>query len=169
MSCYPCRAAGKDAPHRAEEYHTEVERVTGSLRLANDLAELSRLSDWVRELASELDLPPGKVFHLDMALEEIVTNVMKYAYGEDVDKPIEVSYELKNDRLMITVADYGPEFNPLQAEAPDTEKALEEMTIGGLGIALTLKMMDRVDYRRHDSKNLLTMVQNLAAVETDQP
>lgn len=136
--------------------------MAGSLTLKNDLAELSRLSQWVQELGEEVGLSPQELFHLDMSLEEIVTNVMKYAYGQGVDKAIELTWEVTDGRLSVSVMDFGPEFNPLNAEAPAEGLELEEMSIGGLGIHLTLKMMDRVDYRRDNGRNILMMVKKLA-------
>jgi serine/threonine-protein kinase RsbW len=55
------------------------------------------------------------------------------------------------------VEDDGEPFNPLEAPEPDTEKSLEERTIGGLGIHLVRKLMDRLEYKREGERNLLTV------------
>lgn len=136
--------------------------MTGSLTLNNDLAELSRLSQWVQELGDKVGLEPRELFHLDMSLEEVVTNVMKYAYGEGVTLAIELAWQLKEENLIVTVTDFGPEFNPLKAAAPEKGLELEQMSIGGLGIHLTIKMMDRVEYSRVDDKNILTLAKRVA-------
>ena len=54
-------------------------------------------------------------------------------------------------------------FNPLGIETPDTELSLEEREIGGLGIHLIRKMIDRVSYRRRIDKNVITVVEFLKA------
>ncbi|MBQ5548812.1 MAG: ATP-binding protein, partial [Prevotella sp.] len=67
--------------------------------------------------------------------------------------------EIEKDEHAITIRlkDGGVAFNPLEVEAPDITKPLEERQIGGLGIFIMLKKMDAVNYEYTDSENILTI------------
>lgn len=135
--------------------------VRSSLTLKNDLAELTRMNVWLEELAEGLNLEPKAVYALDLALEEIVTNVMKYAYGPGVEADIELLAKTEGRELILEVMDSGREFNPLEIEDPEQGLAVEEMDIGGLGIHLTKQFVERVEYRRENGKNILLIGKNL--------
>jgi anti-sigma regulatory factor (Ser/Thr protein kinase) len=90
-------------------------------------------------------------------LEEIVTNVICHGCCDGSHASIEVELALQPDELVMTVEDSATPFDPLQAPAPDLEAALEDRPIGGLGVHLVRKLMDRVTYERRDGKNRLVM------------
>ena len=98
---------------------------------------------------------------VELALEEVLVNVINYAYPQDQNPPGTIEVECSwDDRqiLTIVVADQGAAFDPLNKPDPDTTLSIEERDIGGLGIYLTKKMMDQVTYDRSRGKNKLTMV-----------
>lgn len=124
--------------------------------------QLSEVYGFVERVADELMLNEKMCMTLNLALEEAVTNVIKYAYprkkGED---NIIIRLEKKEDRLKITVMDSGIHFNPTKKERPDTSLPLQERKIGGLGILLIDEIMTKVSYRRRDNRNILTMTKEL--------
>lgn len=128
-----------------------------ALTLANDLTQLERLQAWVESLGDELGLTPQQVFHLNLALEEVVTNVMKYAYGPGVDLPIGLLCRVGRTRVEIQVEDQGPEFNPLATPPPDPGLPLEQRKVGGVGIYLAEQVMDELSYARRGGRNVLTI------------
>ena len=100
---------------------------------------------------------------MHVVLDELLTNIISYAYLDDEKHDIGIKVELSADRLKMSMVDDGIPFNPLGLETPDTELSLEERKIGGLGIHLVRKMMDRVSYRRRIDKNVITVVEFLNA------
>ena len=97
------------------------------------------------------------VFNLQLALEECVTNVIMYAYPAEEEHTIKVTAELIQPELILTIEDSGIAFDPTQVSEADTSLSAEERPIGGLGIFLVRQLMDSVDYRREEGKNLLTL------------
>ncbi|MBK8316480.1 MAG: ATP-binding protein [Acidobacteria bacterium] len=90
-------------------------------------------------------------------LDEILTNVISYAY-EDADQHlINIRGKLADGFLTIEVEDDGREFDPLKSDNPDLDSGLQERPIGGLGIHLVKKLTDQLEYHRQDGKNLLVM------------
>jgi serine/threonine-protein kinase RsbW len=72
-----------------------------------------------------------------------------------------VSLRLSDAGLTMTIADDGPEFNPLSLPAPDTKASLAERPVGGHGVSLVRQMMDGVDYRRVGARNQLSVTKQL--------
>lgn len=104
---------------------------------------------------------PALEFTLRLVLEELVVNVVNYAYGEGGDGPLEITVDNSEEAIVITLTDQGMPFNPLQQEAPDTSLDAEERPVGGLGIFLVRQMMDNVGYRYEAGRNVLTVVKKI--------
>ena len=99
-----------------------------------------------------------------LACEEIIMNVIFYAYPKDVDGFLDVDIQKAPDnaaapgaRITISFADGGIPFNPLEHKTPDTLLEWKLRDIGGLGIFLVIKKMDDVRYAYTDNKNILTI------------
>jgi sigma-B regulation protein RsbU (phosphoserine phosphatase) len=86
---------------------------------------------------------------------------MKYAYPEGEVHDIVLSVKLTDNRLMFKLIDTGKPFDPTIVPDADVNLSAEERQIGGLGIFLVRQIMDSVEYRRIDGKNILTMIKLL--------
>ena len=69
---------------------------------------------------------------------------------------------LEDGELVAEVEDDGTPFNPLDVPAPDVTRPIEDRPIGGLGIHLTKKMVDGIDYSLRDGKNVLRLRKKLS-------
>lgn len=96
-------------------------------------------------------------YAIHLVCEELVVNVVSYAYENEADGFLTIRIDKTDDTLSIQFVDGGVAFNPLEKEQPDTTLALEDREIGGLGIFLTKQMMDEVTYQRVDNENVLTI------------
>ncbi|MBQ8678632.1 MAG: ATP-binding protein [Treponema sp.] len=95
---------------------------------------------------------------IDLAVEEIFVNIAHYAYNPgEGDAWISVSFDEEDRVLTIIFKDNGKKFNPIAKEDPDVTLSAEEREIGGLGIFLTKKFMDSVNYEYKDNQNILTI------------
>lgn len=126
-----------------------------SIALHNDTRELPRLMTFVEKVCS--DCGYQDVMSMQLALEEVVVNVMQYAYAPDTVCAIEVHAELKGDELLFVVEDEGRPFNPTKVPDIDTGLSAEERSIGGLGIFIVRQTMDNVRYSRRNNHNILTL------------
>lgn len=97
------------------------------------------------------------VFSAVLALEEVVTNVIKYSYEDDLPHEIALEATLDAEGLVLRVADDGREFDPLSVSPPDFDKPPEERDVGGLGVHLLRNLAQRVKYKRHAGRNVLTL------------
>jgi len=92
-------------------------------------------------IARVRELPDEVLADLKLALTEAASNSVRHAYsGDDDTGVVEISYELRADRLVIEVTDEGEGFDPADAEGLP-----EELSEGGLGIAIIRAIADEVE------------------------
>lgn len=132
-----------------------------SILLANDIAEISKLNQFIEEIGDEFSLAPDLVFNLTLVMEEAVVNVINYAYPKEEHEKIYVSARLHGGSIIMVIADNGKEFDPTLAPEADITLSAEERPIGGLGIFLIRNIMNEVKYERIEGKNILTLEKKL--------
>ena len=93
---------------------------------------------------------------IDVAIDEIFGNIARYAYGNDRGS-VTVQFDVQDGLACITFIDAGKPFNPLTADEPDITLDADDREIGGLGIFLVKKTMDKVEYERKDNQNILKL------------
>jgi sigma-B regulation protein RsbU (phosphoserine phosphatase) len=94
---------------------------------------------------------------IEIAVEEIFSNIANYAYNEGGTVKIAISTQ---NGLKITFEDAGKPFNPTEQPAPDLNKPVKDREIGGLGIFMVKNIMDKVEYTRSEDKNILLIAKN---------
>ena len=97
-----------------------------------------------------------------VAIEEVFVNVAHYAY-KDGNGTVElnISFDEETRNACFQMIDSGVPFDPLKKEDPDISLSAEERNIGGLGIFITKKTMDKVSYTYENGKNILTMTKKI--------
>jgi serine/threonine-protein kinase RsbW len=101
-------------------------------------------------------VPPEAVWPLQVALDEIVANIVAHAAAGRGGNAFDLWFRRDDDCVQIVVADDGPAFDPLALPAPDVTLPLEARQPGGLGIMLIKALMDDVRYER-TARNVLTI------------
>ncbi|HSF59020.1 MAG TPA: SpoIIE family protein phosphatase [Candidatus Binatia bacterium] len=127
------------------------------IKLSNKLSELDRVNQTLAAFARRRGLAAKVVHDLNLALEEILINIISYGYTDKRDHEITVRLRTEPGEVGIDVEDDGQPFNPLEVPEPDTTTPLEERKVGGLGIHLVRKLMDGLEYKRLNDRNLLTI------------
>jgi len=132
-----------------------MERLEFTLR--NRLPEIARSQDELEKFATGHSFPQRKLHEVQLAFEEHLTNIVRYAYNDQAEHQIRVQFEFDSDELRIEVMDDGRPFNPLEHPAPDLTVPLDQRPIGGLGIHMIRKSLDGVEYRHEQNRNVLVM------------
>ena len=115
------------------------------------------------ELALLLERCPATApvrFRAEVIFEEVVTNVIRHAYGDDSTGQIEIQFVCDDDAIRFVFWDDGPAFDPVARPEPPLPTSLEDAREGGLGIFLVRKMASRVDYERARGRNRLSVTLN---------
>jgi len=130
---------------------------TLSITIANELAEIPRAQRLAEKFGAAHGISPEVTQAVSLALEEVVSNVIKYGYDGSERHSIDLLLSACGSGLTLRVADTGRPFNPLERPEVDTCIPLEERAVGGLGIHLIKSMMDEVQYTRQGNRNVLVL------------
>ena len=132
--------------------------IRASRTFRNDDSELRPLSEWFRAFAREIPLAETRVLDFELCLNELVTNIVHYAYADRGRHEIRIALEAKGEEIRATLEDDGRPFNPLEREAPAVPHSLDEAGIGGWGIPIVRAFADEISYERRDGRNRFTIV-----------
>ena len=125
--------------------------------MKNQVGELERVAVFIEEICEELGLGMELQMNLNLVMEEMVSNVIFYAYPEGTDAEIGLMAEYDGKELTFVLSDRGREFDPTLKEDADIDVNPIDREIGGMGIWIVKNIMNQVTYQRLEGKNLLTM------------
>ena len=126
------------------------------------IESISRVTAFVDEQLEALDCPMKAQMQIDVAIDELFGNIARYAYAPGTgEAAVRFDFDADTRTVSITFLDSGIPFDPLARAAPDINAPAEARAVGGLGIYLVRKTMDRVDYRYADGKNILTIQKHI--------
>jgi serine/threonine-protein kinase RsbW len=130
------------------------------LELNNRLSELTRIQEALEANAGLLGVPAAMIMPLNLVIEEAFTNIVNYAYDDQEQHTIGICLSGNKQELVITLTDDGMPYDPTQKSDPDIELPAQQRQVGGLGIFLIRKIMDKVEYERKDNKNIFILTKN---------
>ncbi|MEI7481333.1 MAG: ATP-binding protein [Elusimicrobiota bacterium] len=133
---------------------------TGHIKIPAVLGNLQAITDCVSAAAAAAGFTPRRVGDMELALEEAVTNVFKYASPGNPGE-IEITCAAGDGKFSIEIRDWGKEFDITKLPDPDLSQNISDRPIGGLGAYLIKRLADDVSYRRLPGLNILTLVFNL--------
>lgn len=127
------------------------------------IENIGAVTDFINGELEALNCPGQIQRQIDVAVDELFSNIAQYAYNPDVG-PATVRVEVTEDPLavIITFVDHGVPYDPLSRQDPDIHLSAEEREIGGLGVFLVKKTMDDVTYEYKNGQNILRIRKRLA-------
>jgi sigma-B regulation protein RsbU (phosphoserine phosphatase) len=132
-----------------------------SIVLPNDTQEVPRLNAFVEEVCQTVGFDDIVTMKVNVAVEEAVVNVMKYAYPAGHRGDVTIEAASNDTRLKFTIIDSGKPFDPTVQAEIDTTLPAKERKMGGLGIHIMRQNMDSMNYERMDNLNVLTLRKKL--------
>lgn len=132
------------------------------LNIAATIENIELVTEFVNEQLEALDCPMKAQVQIDIAIDELFSNIARYAYNPGVGNAT-VRVEVSEEPLavVITFIDNGVPYDPIAKADPDTTLSAEEREIGGLGIYMVKKSMDEIAYEYKDGQNILAIKKNL--------
>ena len=138
-----------------------------TIRIKNEIAEILRAGRETAEMLELQKLPPSFIRTINLGLEEVTSNIIKYGYDDEGVHWIELRLNLAPSELQITVTDDGREFNPLDYPEPDPVKLIDNPEPGGLGVRFLRHLFDEVQYRRDGGTNCLSLRKRVPGVSPE--
>ena len=149
-------AAGTGAGRQPMEgMQTDVIR---ELTLEADMTNLNRVLAFVDSRLEAAECDPSIQMVIDLAVEELFTNVASYAYAPGTGPvTIRVKTEGQSGTAEISFKDHGVPYDPLKQSGPNLDNDIESRRIGGLGIYMVKNSMDDMSYEYRDGNNVLVI------------
>ena len=125
------------------------------LTVPGSLDSLSAIRHYVTEAAAQVGLDHKATYRLQLAVDEIATNIILHGYEETgANGVVTVQAEISRDTLVITLEDASAPFDPRPLERTDhIDKPIKERPIGGLGVYLAMENVDKFDYEYVNNRN----------------
>lgn len=132
------------------------------LKIKNQMRELIIVEEQFDNFCKRYKIPDEARQKISVVLDELLNNIVTYAFPEDEEEHIiELKFVINDNRLIITIYDDGVPFNPFELDPPDIILSLDERSIGGLGTFLVRNLMDDEDeylYTRQNGMNVVRLV-----------
>ena len=123
-------------------------------KITNELHSLESLMNATTNFLEDHGVDGQTVYRINLALEEMVTNIIKYGYDDYENHEIDVALDILADEVVAVIKDDGHEFDPL-AQTKASDKDLDNQPIGGLGIHLIKQLVGKMSYQRDGKWNIL--------------
>lgn len=137
--------------------NTDKEVETLAIAASGD--EIRRACEWLAAALRQRDVPDPKAECLELALHEVLANVLAHggsaARAEPISICIEVRAKAATGEAHVKVRDAGMPFDPTGAPEHTPAKTLAEAPLGGLGLPLIRRCSDWMSYRREGGRNHL--------------
>lgn len=130
---------------------------TTELVISNDIGQVAVLRDALERIGAEHDLATKLLVQLQVALDEMASNVIKYAWPEGGAHELKVGITVAGGEVRIELVDDGRAFDPLAAAAPPPPQPGDKPKPGGRGIQLLRQIMDGIEYSRVEGRNHLQL------------
>lgn len=148
------------------DVHSEDNTTERRLVIKNQVPELEHLTEFIDQIGEEFNLGAALTGSMNLAMEEAVSNVVLYAYpAGEINHTIEIIFCKNSDHIKFTIIDRGAAFDPTAKKDADITLSAEDRGIGGLGIFMVKQIMDTVEYRRIEDKNVLSLTKNFISLE----
>ncbi len=121
-----------------------------------DISNINIVTSLVNDFLESGGCPVKTTMKIDIVIDEIFGNICNYAYGNQGGKAeIIVAVDEDANFVELTFKDCGIKFDPLEHKVPDVSLSAEEREIGGLGIFIVEKIMDKISYEYSNGQNVL--------------
>ena len=126
------------------------------------IENIPAVTAFVEEQLEQYDCPMKAQMQIDIAIDELFSNIAQYAYNPKTGKAtVRVEVTENPMSVIITFIDNGVPYNPLAKADPDVTLSADKREIGGLGIFMVKKSMDDISYEYKDGQNILKIKKNI--------
>ena len=126
------------------------------------IESIPAVTDFVDAQLEAIDCPMKAQMQINVAIDEIFSNISHYAYpGGEGEATVRFEYDPQAKEAKVCFRDHGVPYNSLNKSDPDVTLPAVERAVGGLGIFLVKKLMDRITYEYTDGMNVLCIIKKV--------
>lgn len=135
---------------------------SAKILIKSSTRNLFEVRNFIEENAKKYLNDANIINQIILSVDEACTNIIKHTYKFDESHEIEIQNFIDNNQFVVKIFYNGDEFDPNKKNNPDMKEYFAKYKVGGLGIPLMKKFMDKIDYMHYvDNFNELTLVKNL--------
>jgi serine/threonine-protein kinase RsbW len=134
--------------------HQTIEK---SWKIPNRLPALADAAKEVFDWLAGMSISSRAKYSTGLAVEEMITNMIKYGYDDEAEHLILVQISIHPDYLKIVFEDDGHAFDSTAYPSPDVENIVKSSRVGGLGIELVRRISAKMTYERDGAINRTTL------------
>lgn len=138
-------------------------------RIPNRIEAMSDAAKEVFDWMAEAPVSSRAKYSVGLVVEEMVGNVIKYAYEDDREHEILLSITIFPDHIRAVFEDDGRPFDPTTYPSPNVENLVNSNRVGGLGIELVRRVCTRMVYEREGGRNRNTLTIRRLEPDDTQP
>ena len=136
--------------------------------IRNETSQIAVVRDELDRLAVQWALPERALIHLQVALDEIVSNVIKYSWTDGGKHEVLVRIAAHPTGVSLDIFDDGRPFDPRQAPAPGPPPPGQRPRPGGVGIQMARKLVDELAYERVGGRNHTRLTKHFPVGESPE-
>lgn len=136
------------------------------ITIRNEISEISTVRDALDQLGNEFEVPGHALAQLQVATDELLSNIIKYSWADGSEHKVLVRIELNATGVSLDLFDDGQPFDPRQAPRPNVPPPGQRPLPGGLGVQLVKQLVDNLAYERINGRNHTRLTKNCAVGRT---
>jgi len=142
---------------------------TVDISVHNDVTDLPNVAETVDRVGADAGIPARTVMQLQVVLDEVLSNVIKYAWPDGGTHEFFVRIDVREGGIEVTITDDGRPFNPLAPSPPQPPPPGRCPRPGGVGIHMVKQLVDGFEYVRFDGHNRVTLTKRYSLEPPSQP
>lgn len=127
------------------------------ITITSSTKNLHLVRQFIEKKGESLNIDPNVLNQILVSVDEACTNIIKHNYKYNENNFIDVETDFKDKKFIITLIYKGDSFDPTKKISPDMKEYFAKYKVGGLGIPLMKKSMDKIEFY-HKEPNLNSLV-----------
>jgi anti-sigma regulatory factor (Ser/Thr protein kinase) len=129
-------------------------------KFKRDIQSLDKIFSFISEFITKYRIDDSLTFTLNLVVEELFTNLVKY--NSETSHDILISLSRDKNQLIISLTDFDVEpFDVTKSTEVDVDQSIKKRKVGGLGLHLVKRMVDYIDYEYKNRESKITLIKNL--------
>ncbi len=130
--------------------------------ITSSTVNLAKVRDFIENKAKLAGFAVDIINQIVLSVDEACTNIIKHTYKFDDSHTIEISYHYTDEQFIVILKYKGDGFDPNTRNNPDMKEYFSKYRVGGLGIPLMKKFMDKIEFiHKNPDNNILTLIKNV--------
>jgi serine/threonine-protein kinase RsbW len=121
-------------------------KISAKISINSSTRNLIQVRNFIEENAKKFLTDIKVINQITLSVDEACTNIIKHTYKFEDNHTIEIENSIKNNQFIVKIYYNGDEFDPNERSVPDMKEYFAKYKVGGLGIPLMKKFMDKIEY-----------------------